>query len=84
MFAGDADAFLGIDSAGVRTAALTEEHVLELVHTGIGEQQRRIVRRYKRRRAHECMPSLAEEVDEFGADVFGVEQMYMPRCVVKK
>src|SRR5262249_23804425 len=64
-----ADALLGIRRPLVFAGAGAEEHVLELVHPRVGEQQRWIVERHHRRRAHERVPVLLdEEVDELLAD----------------
>ena len=45
------------------------EHVLELHHAGIGEQQGRVVVRHERRRAHHLMAVAAEILEEGGADL---------------
>ncbi len=60
------------------TALLAGEHVLELHHSGIGEQQRRIVARHQRRARHHCVAGTREIVDEPGSDVVaaGHESLY--------
>ncbi len=41
-----------------------QEDVLELVHAGVGEQQRRVVRRNERRATHHAVPPSLEEGKE--------------------
>jgi hypothetical protein len=48
MLASGADAFLGGDGAVVIAFFLAQENVLELVHAGVGEQQRGVVRGHER------------------------------------
>ncbi len=45
VLAAGADAFLGVGGAGVGAFFLAEEDRLELVHPGVGEEQRGIVER---------------------------------------
>ena len=56
VLAAGADALLR--SGGARVVALlrAKEKVLELVHAGVGEQQRGIVGRHQRRRVHAAVP----------------------------
>src|SRR4051794_23726160 len=63
VLAPGADALLGRGSAVVVALLEAEEDVLELVHSGVGEQQRRIVRRPERRGAHDAVAALVEEVE---------------------
>ena len=55
VLAADAHALLAARRALVVALFLAEEHVLELVHPGVGEQQRRIVVRDERRAGHDTM-----------------------------
>src|SRR5262249_27683316 len=72
VLTGDADALLTVDRPFVRPRARAEEHVLELVHAGVGEHQRRVVERHDAGRRHERVAVLqGEEVDELAADVVG-------------
>ena len=49
---------------------LAEEDILELVHPGVGEQQRRVVVRNDRRGGHEGVAvAFGEVVDELPADL---------------
>ena len=48
---------------------LAGEHVLELHHAGVGEHQGRIVARHKRRRRHDLVALLLEEIEERSADL---------------
>src|SRR5258708_14190017 len=69
MHAAGADAVLRVAGAFIRPGSLAQENILELIHPGVGEQQRRIVpgdnarRRYKR-----VAVLLDEEIDELLAD----------------
>jgi len=72
MLAAGPDALLRVDRPFVRPRAGAEEDVLELVHAGIGEQQRGVVMRHDARRGHEGVPVLLdEEVDELLTDLGG-------------
>ncbi len=46
-----------------------EEHILELHHAGVGEQQRRVVARDERAGGHDGVPLGSEEVEEILADL---------------
>ncbi len=52
VLAAGADAFLRADGAGVGTLLGTEEDVLELVHAGVGKEERRVVGRDERGGVH--------------------------------
>ena len=63
-----------------------EEHVLELDHAGVDEQQRRIVGRHERRRRHDRVPALFEVREEPAPDVGGFHgggesRFGAPRCI---
>ena len=67
-----ADALLRVDDAAVLGRLGAEEVGLELVHAGVGEEQRRVVVRDDRRAGHERVAVLlAKEVDEVLADLGG-------------
>ena len=68
VLAAGADALLGRRGAGVRALVEAEEHVLELVHAGVGKQQRGIIGDEGRRRI-ELKTALLKEVEELGADL---------------
>src|SRR5205085_5742193 len=53
----------------VRPLVLAEEHVLELHHPGVDEQQRGIVRRHERARGHDAVALRAEILEEARADL---------------
>ncbi|MNS87818.1 hypothetical protein D3C72_1217730 [compost metagenome] len=55
--------------AGVRALVGAQEHVLELHHAGVGEQQRRVVRRHQAGRADHGMALRFEELQELAANV---------------
>jgi len=65
----------------------TEEDVLELVHAGVGEEQRRVALGHERAGRHDRMPLAREEVEEGFADVgcfhgMGVEWDEKANCLV--
>ena len=59
MLAADAHAFLAARGARVVALFLAEEHVLELVHPGVGEQQGRVVLRHQRRAGDDAVALVA-------------------------
>ena len=69
VLAAGAHAFLGGGGAGVGPAFLTGEHVLELHHAGVGEQQGRIVARHQGGACQRLMAVGGEIVEESGAYV---------------
>jgi hypothetical protein len=69
VLAARAHAALRRGRALVRPLLEAQEHVLELNHARVGEQQRRIVRRHEGRARHERVPLRDEVVEEFPADV---------------
>ena len=68
VLAPGAHALLHRAGAGVVALLAPQEHVLELVHAGVREEQREIVRRHKRRGPHHAVPARAEELQEAAAD----------------
>ncbi len=72
VLAAGADALLRVGRALVGRLLGAEEVRLELVHAGVGEQQRRVVVRHDTARRHEGVAVLLdEEVDELLADLVG-------------
>ena len=57
---------------------LAEEKILELVHARIGEQQRRVVNRYKRCTPNYLMALAIEEVKKTLADLTARHQGILP------
>ena len=55
VLAARAHALLRGRGARIIAALAAQEYVLELVHAGIGKQQRRVIRRHQRRRTHNPM-----------------------------
>src|SRR2546421_3831756 len=55
MLAAGAQTFLRRAGADIVALLNSEKHILELIHARVGEQQRRIIRRQKRTRAHTRM-----------------------------
>ena len=74
VLAAGAHAFLR--GGGARVVALldAEEDVLELVHAGVGEQQRGIVGRHQRRGVHDLVSVLLEIAQEHGTN-FGTGKL---------
>ena len=68
VFAAGAHAFLAGGGAVVVAGFEAEENVLELVHAGVGEEQRGIVGWDERRAAHDLMAALFEKFQERAAD----------------
>src|SRR5918999_3390861 len=67
-----ANAFLrGRRSATERRFLETEEHLLELHHAGVREQQRRIIARHERGARANSVTLMAEIVQEAGANIGG-------------
>ena len=71
VLAAGADALLAGGGAAVGPLVEAQEHVLELVHAGVGEQQRRVVARHHRRAGHDGVALALEVVQEGGADLGG-------------
>src|SRR5205823_625920 len=64
VLAADAHHLLRRRRARVVAPLAAEEHVLELVHAGVREEQRRIVSRDERRAGHHAVAVLLEELEE--------------------
>src|SRR5437016_5289460 len=76
VLAAGADAFLCVRRTFVRPGAGAKEHVLELVHAGVGEKQRRIVPGDDAAgRNIRVSVLLHEEVDELLANLIGGEHI---------
>ena len=71
VLAAGAHAFLRRGRAPVRPLLDAGEHVLELHHAGVGEQERRVVVRHERARWHDLVAVLAKILEEGLADVVG-------------
>ena len=76
VLAAGADAFLAGRGAVVVALFEAEENVLELVHPGVGEKQRGIVRGDERRAAHDAVAALLEEFQKCFAD-FVAGQLFL-------
>ncbi len=68
VLAAGAHAFLRRGGAGIGTLVETEEHILELVHPRVGEQQRRIFVRNQRTGRYDGVALGGEKIQEFLAD----------------
>ena len=69
MLAAGAHAFLRGRGALIRALLDPGEHVLELHHAGVGEQQGRVVARHQRAGRHDLVPVPGEIVEKGGADI---------------
>src|SRR3954468_2471427 len=71
VLAARAQAALRGGRALIGTRLLPEEHVLELNHARVDEQERRIVRRHERARGHDAVALGTEILEEARADLAG-------------
>ena len=69
VLAAGAHALLGGGGAGVVARLAAGEHVLELHHAGVGEEQRGVVRRHQGRRGDAAVGALLEELQECFANL---------------
>src|ERR1700690_1872504 len=68
VLAARANAFLARGGALIVAIFEAEENILELVHAGVGEEERGVVRRDERTAAHGAVAALLEEFQEGLAD----------------
>ena len=80
VLAAGADALLRRGGARVGALVEAEEDVLELVHPGVGEQQRRVVAGHDRARGDDRVTLLFEELQEGRADFGGFHRGGPVRC----
>ena len=78
VLAAGAHALLRGRRALVRALLGAGEHVLELDHPGVGEQQRRVVGGHERARGHDLVALALEELEKSSADVGGVHTAGQP------
>ena len=71
VLAAGAHALLGRGRARVVALLLAQEHVLELVHARVGEQQRGVVLGHERRALDDAVAALLEVAEEAAADLVG-------------
>ena len=76
VLAARADAFLGGRSADVITLLEPEEHVLELIHPCVCEEQRRIAFGHDRARRNETVVLRFEEREKAFAELVGRQIVY--------
>src|SRR5271165_7306397 len=79
VFAARPYAFLSRRRALVVPLFRAREDVLELIHPRVGEQQRRVVGRDQRRRAHNLVPTLRKVVQKLLADLVTCHFLYCGR-----
>src|SRR6266702_8857726 len=80
VLAARAHAFLCGGRAGVIAFFEAQEHVLELVHPRIREQQGRVTMRHERRAAHAAVPLALEEAQERLADLIATPRLGVFPC----
>src|SRR5437867_6718764 len=80
VLAARANTFLCGGGARIVAFFKAEEHVLELVHTRVGEEQRRIAVRHERRAAHAAVPLALEEAQERLADLIATPRFGVFPC----
>ena len=71
VLAAGAQAALDVGRAHVAALLRAQEHVLELDHARVGEQQGRVVARHQRGRGHDGVTLALEEFEEVAADAGG-------------
>ena len=75
VLAGDAQAALVVDGAGVRALLGAGQHVLELDHPRVREEERLVAGRDEAGAGHDRMAALGEELDEPAADLGGGQRL---------
>jgi hypothetical protein len=68
VLAAGAYAFLRRGGAGIGAPVETEEHVLELIHTRVGEQQCRVFMRHQRAGSYDGVAFGGKVIKEFLTD----------------
>src|SRR6187549_3084844 len=76
MFAADAHALLRRRRALVVASLLPQEQVLELIHPGVGEEQRGVVVGHERSAGDDAMPVPLEVLQERRANLLGGHWFY--------
>src|SRR5439155_12377256 len=79
VLAAHAHALLRRGRALVVALLPAEKHVLELIHPGVGEEERRIVRRHERRAGHGAVLLALEKREKRRPDVLGLHGSYFSR-----
>ena len=81
VLAAGADALLAGGGAAVGALVKAQEHVLELVHACVGEQQGRVVARHHGRAGHDGVAFGLEVLQEGGADLGGFHgRLWLSGC----
>src|SRR5262249_9691273 len=71
------NALLAAGCRVVGTLLAAEKHILELVHSRIGEEQCRILSRNQRRTFDDCMATVRKELEESPANVIAVHGCFL-------
>src|SRR5205807_10082689 len=69
VLAAGAQTFLRRAGAHIIASLVTEKHIFELIHAGVGKEQRRIVCGQQWAGAHTCMTVLLKVLEEFFANL---------------
>ena len=70
VLAADAETFLAVDGATARRGTEAEEYVLELIHPGVGEEQRLVADGDNRRAGDKLVVPALKELDKAGSYLF--------------
>jgi hypothetical protein len=84
VFAARAHAFLRSGGAGVIALFQAQKNLLELIHAGVGEQQRGIVGGHQRTAAHHAMAARGKEVEEALSDVVTCHQPALTAGILRR
>src|SRR5262249_25790688 len=76
VLAADAHALLRRRRAAVLALFASKKDILELVHPGVREEQRRVVGRHERRARYDAVAVLLEELQERRSDLVGGHSRY--------
>ena len=75
VLAAGAHALLGGRSAGIGALVEAQEHILELVHPCVGEEQGGVTRRYQGTGSHHCVALGGEKVQKGLSNLFAVHSV---------
>ena len=78
VLAAGADTLLAACCHRVRTLLASEEHIFELIHSGIDEQQGRILGRDQRRAFDDGVAAVCKELKKSAADFITVQVALFP------
>src|SRR5262245_13235950 len=79
MLSAGSHAFLTAGGRAVGTLLASEKDILKLIHSGIDEKQRGVLRRDERRAFHDRVTALREKIEETPSDVVTVHLLMAAR-----